>query len=47
MLREYLEDIFESMAMVNYPYPSNYLAELPGWPVRVSSHFISFFSLIL
>ncbi|VDK78527.1 unnamed protein product [Litomosoides sigmodontis] len=39
LLREYLEDIFESMAMVNYPYPTNYLAPLPGWPVKVACQF--------
>uniref|UniRef100_A0A0R3RWI0 Lysosomal Pro-X carboxypeptidase n=1 Tax=Elaeophora elaphi TaxID=1147741 RepID=A0A0R3RWI0_9BILA len=41
MLKQYLEDIFESMAMVNYPYPSNYLAELPGWPVKVACQFFN------
>ncbi|VDN06256.1 unnamed protein product [Thelazia callipaeda] len=41
MLREYLEEIFESMAMVNYPYPSNYLTELPGWPVKVACGFFN------
>ncbi|MCP9258285.1 Lysosomal Pro-X carboxypeptidase [Dirofilaria immitis] len=41
MLREYLENIFESMAMVNYPYPTNYLAELPGWPVKVACQFFA------
>ncbi|CAG9531775.1 unnamed protein product [Cercopithifilaria johnstoni] len=41
MLREYLENIFESMAMVNYPYPSNFLAELPGWPVKVACQFFN------
>uniref|UniRef100_A0A1I7VIF9 Lysosomal Pro-X carboxypeptidase n=1 Tax=Loa loa TaxID=7209 RepID=A0A1I7VIF9_LOALO len=41
MLKEYLEDIFQSMAMVNYPYPSNYLAKLPGWPVKVACQFFN------
>lgn len=35
MLKDTLQEIFESMAMVNYPYPTNYLAKLPGWPVKV------------
>ncbi|KAK5974093.1 lysosomal Pro-X carboxypeptidase [Trichostrongylus colubriformis] len=34
-LAEFVREVFESMAMVNYPYPSQFLASLPGWPVKV------------
>ncbi|VDO49198.1 unnamed protein product [Haemonchus placei] len=37
-LASFVREVFESMAMVNYPYPSEFLAPLPGWPVKVSSH---------
>uniref|UniRef100_A0A915Q7T1 Lysosomal Pro-X carboxypeptidase n=1 Tax=Setaria digitata TaxID=48799 RepID=A0A915Q7T1_9BILA len=40
-IQECLEEIFESMAMVNYPYPTNYLAKLPGWPVKVACQFFN------
>lgn len=36
-LKAFIRESFESMAMVNYPYPSEFLAPLPGWPVKVSS----------
>ena len=29
-----LSDVWSSMAMVNYPYPTNFLADLPAWPVN-------------
>lgn len=33
-LNGYLREILESMAMVNYPYPTSFLTPLPGWPVK-------------
>ena len=29
-----IKDVMETMTMVDYPYPSNFLAPLPGWPVK-------------
>ncbi|TKR67933.1 hypothetical protein L596_024003 [Steinernema carpocapsae] len=29
----YIKEAMESMVMVNYPYPTDFLAPLPGWPV--------------
>ncbi|VDM64686.1 unnamed protein product [Angiostrongylus costaricensis] len=34
-LSNYIKDVFEIMARVNYPYPSNFLTALPSWPVKV------------
>ena len=31
-----IEDAWGSVAMVNYPYPTEFLQPLPGWPVKVS-----------
>ena len=35
-LRPYIREAFESLAELDYPYPANFLAPLPKWPVRVS-----------
>ncbi|KAL0276297.1 UNVERIFIED_CONTAM: hypothetical protein PYX00_003896 [Menopon gallinae] len=31
---EWLGDMYSTLAMANYPYPANFLAELPGHPVK-------------
>lgn len=33
-LYEYLQDVLGNLAMANYPYPANFLADLPAYPVR-------------
>lgn len=34
-LKDWLTDVYSNLAMVNYPYPTNFLIELPGNPVLV------------
>lgn len=31
-----LTDSLGTMAMVNYPYPTNFVNDMPAWPVDVS-----------
>ncbi|CAH8849494.1 unnamed protein product, partial [Trichobilharzia szidati] len=33
-LIDYLADTLGTIAMVNYPYPANFLGSLPAWPVK-------------
>lgn len=33
-LYSYLQDVLGNLAMANYPYPANFLANLPAYPVR-------------
>ncbi|KAI5722701.1 hypothetical protein M8J76_012307 [Diaphorina citri] len=34
IFKRYLSDMYTTMAMTNYPYPSNFLTPLPGNPVK-------------
>jgi lysosomal Pro-X carboxypeptidase len=34
-LKNWLLDMYGDIAMVNYPYPTSFLADLPGFPIRV------------
>lgn len=31
---DFLSDVYGNLAMVNYPYPTSFLANLPAYPVR-------------
>lgn len=33
-LTDWITDIYSNLAMVNYPYPTKFLAPLPAYPVR-------------
>ena len=33
-LANWLDSAFSYLAMVNYPYPSNFLMPIPGHPIR-------------
>lgn len=37
MLYEHLMNAYVYMAMTNYPYPTNFLLPMPGWPVNVAA----------
>jgi lysosomal Pro-X carboxypeptidase len=34
-LKNWLFDMYANIAMVNYPYPTSFLADLPAFPARV------------
>jgi lysosomal Pro-X carboxypeptidase len=35
-LKEWLADVYTNLAMINYPYPSNFISEVPAHPVKVA-----------
>jgi len=35
MLKMYIESGLGTIAMINYPYPTDFLAPVPAWPIRV------------
>ncbi|CBY35176.1 unnamed protein product [Oikopleura dioica] len=35
-LLDFLEDVWGTLAMMDYPYPTNFVGDVPGWPVNVA-----------
>ncbi|XP_026319877.1 lysosomal Pro-X carboxypeptidase [Hyposmocoma kahamanoa] len=40
-LLEFLQSVYETIAMVNYPFPSDFLMSLPGQPVRYVCQYLN------
>jgi len=34
-LKQWVSELYVNLAMINYPYPANFLTPLPGYPVKV------------
>lgn len=43
--KSFLEDVYGNLAMVNYPYPANFLAPLPAYPIDVVCRHLTNISL--
>ena len=33
-LTDFLQEVWGSLAMMDYPYPTNFMGDVPGWPVN-------------
>uniref|UniRef100_A0A5S6QIY8 Lysosomal Pro-X carboxypeptidase n=1 Tax=Trichuris muris TaxID=70415 RepID=A0A5S6QIY8_TRIMR len=40
-LVNWLSDIYGTLAMVNYPYETDFLNPVPGWPVKMACNYLS------
>lgn len=38
---DFLVEMYTNFAMVNYPYPASFLADLPAWPIKVACSYLS------
>mgnify|MGYP001793564122 CR=1 FL=1 len=36
-LKNWITGAWSNIAMVEYPYPANFIQNLPAWPIKVSS----------
>jgi lysosomal Pro-X carboxypeptidase len=39
--KAFLADTYVNFAMVDYPYPANFLANLPAWPIQVACSYLA------
>lgn len=36
-LKAWVSELYVNLAMINYPYPANFLTPLPGYPIKVNT----------
>lgn len=41
-LTDWISEVYVDLAMINYPYPANFLTPLPGYPIKVNAIIRSF-----